>query len=65
MSSPQDIQVVVEGLAQRTHLEARPRAGEVAFAKVRLAEGKVDEDAAWFAQDPAGRQHSQSSHVLL
>lgn len=55
----------MEGLPQRANFEACPRAGEVAFAKVRLTEGKVYEDAAWFAQDPVGRQHGQSSHARL
>ena len=65
ISSPQDVQIVVEGLAQRAHLETRSRAGEIAFAEMGLTEGEVDKDTAWSAQYPAGWQHSHVLHTAL
>lgn len=65
VSGPQDVQVVVEGLAQRAHLETRSRAGEIAFAEMGLTEGEVDKDTAWSAQYPAGWQHSHVLHTAL
>ena len=53
ISSPQDVQVVVEGFAELLDLERRIGLGQVALAEVGLAEGEVKECPAGWAEDPA------------